>query len=127
MAMSAKQKLEQLELACRESGIRLMSDDLKSEGGFCRLRDSFYLVINRRASADTRMRLMADALNKVAAVRAERSQAEEIPSPKSQVQRTEATRIESEIRSPKPETRTPEPEVPVEQSEPVGAEVLAAH
>jgi hypothetical protein len=57
--------LERLELECRERGVRLVYDDLRSEGGLCRCRDCYYLIINRRASNETRARLIRDALERV--------------------------------------------------------------
>ena len=60
--MSASQTLAQLERQCRELGVRLIYDELRGEGGLCRLRDSYIVVINRRAAVETRVRLLSEAL-----------------------------------------------------------------
>jgi hypothetical protein len=63
--MSASRTLERLERQCRELGVRLIYDDLRSEGGLCRLRDSYYLIINRRAAVESRVRIISEALVRV--------------------------------------------------------------
>jgi len=76
--MSPKKKLELLEQTCREIGVKLYYDDLRSEGGFCRLRDTYYLILNRRAAVETRVRIISEALAKIpqAAERAALAQAQ---------------------------------------------------
>ncbi len=63
--MSRKARLEQLEQECHDKGVKLIYDDLRSEGGLCRLRDSYYLILNRRLAAETKARVIADALARV--------------------------------------------------------------
>jgi hypothetical protein len=60
--MSASQTLAQLERQCRELGVRLIYDELRGEGGLCRLHDSYIVVINRRAAVETRVKLLSEAL-----------------------------------------------------------------
>jgi hypothetical protein len=67
--MTPKKRLEGLEQACRDHGVRLVYDDLQGEGGMCRLRDNYMIVINRRAAADTRVRIIGDALERIQAAR----------------------------------------------------------
>jgi len=126
--MSAKKTLEQLEQACRELGIRLMYDDLKSEGGLCRLRDSFYLVVNRRASAETRIRMMKDAVARVTAAQARMAKVEaavkEVPQPEAPVPEPAARGPEVGARTPESRQQEPEPSSEEEHApEPVGAGV----
>jgi hypothetical protein len=63
--MSKKTRLEQLEQECHGRGVRLIYDDLRSEGGLCRLRGSYFLILNRRLASETRVRIIADALARV--------------------------------------------------------------
>ncbi len=65
MAVTKAKQLEQLEQQCKDRGVRLVYDDLRSEGGLCRLRDSFYVILNRRLAAETKYRIIADALARV--------------------------------------------------------------
>ena len=60
--MSKTSRLEQAEHECKERGVRLIYDDLRSEGGLCRLRDGYYLILNRRLAAETKTRIIGDAL-----------------------------------------------------------------
>ncbi len=63
--MSRTARLEQLEQECRERGVKLIYDDLRSDGGLCRLRDGYYLILNRRLASETKARIIADALARV--------------------------------------------------------------
>jgi len=63
--MSKTTRLEQLEQECHGRGVRLIYDDLRSEGGLCRLRGSYYLILNRRLASETKARIIADALARV--------------------------------------------------------------
>ena len=69
--MNSKRRLEQLEQQCIDMEVKLYYDDLRSEGGLCRLRRTFYVVINRRSSIETRIRILEDALARVPAAMAQ--------------------------------------------------------
>jgi hypothetical protein len=60
--MTKAKQLEQLEQECKDRGVRLIYDDLRSEGGLCRLRDGYYVILNRRLAAETKTRIIGDAL-----------------------------------------------------------------
>jgi hypothetical protein len=60
--MSKASRLDQVEQECKERGVRLIYDDLRSEGGLCRLRDGYYLILNRRLASENRTRIIVDAL-----------------------------------------------------------------
>ena len=63
--MSKTSRLEQLEQECHTRGVKLIYDDLRSEGGLCRLRGCYYLILNRRLASETKARIIADALTRV--------------------------------------------------------------
>ena len=63
--MSKTARLEQLEQECHTRGVRLIYDDLRSEGGLCRLRGCYYLILNRRLASETKTRIIAGALARV--------------------------------------------------------------
>jgi hypothetical protein len=63
--MSKTSRLEQLEQECKERGVKLIYDDLRSEGGLCRLRGSYYVILNRRLASETKTRIIVDALARV--------------------------------------------------------------
>jgi len=65
--MKAKERLELLEKSCAERGVNLVYDDLRGEGGWCRLRDKHFIIVNRRASVETRVRVIHEALQRVPA------------------------------------------------------------
>ena len=64
--MKATAVLAALEQSCQERGIKLIYDDLQTEGGLCRLRENYYIIINRRASTETRVRILRDSLGRMA-------------------------------------------------------------
>jgi hypothetical protein len=63
--VNTKKRLEQLEQECHGRGVKLIYDDLRSEGGLCRLRDGYFLILNRRLAAETKARIITDALTRV--------------------------------------------------------------
>jgi hypothetical protein len=63
--MSKAKQLEQLEQECHTRGVKLIYDDLRSEGGLCRLRGCYYLILNRRLASETKARIIVDALARV--------------------------------------------------------------
>lgn len=64
-----KAVLDRLEQECRERGVRLIYDELRGDGGVCRLRDCYYVILNRRASVETRCRLIRSSLDRLAVLR----------------------------------------------------------
>jgi len=54
--------LERLEAELSSRGVKLVYDDLKGEGGLCRVKGRPWLIVNRRASAETRIRILREAL-----------------------------------------------------------------
>ncbi len=73
--MTIKKRLEALEQSCREQGVRLIYDDVTGEGGMCRLRDCWMIIINRRAAAETRVRIIAESLERIGALRSRQASA----------------------------------------------------
>ncbi len=64
--LSAEERvLAELEARCVELGIRIIYDDLQGDGGLCRVRDRYLVIVNRRVSAGTRVRIINEALKKI--------------------------------------------------------------
>jgi hypothetical protein len=63
--MTKAKQLEQVEQECKERGVKLIYDDLRGDGGLCRLRDGYFLILNRRLASETKARIIADALVRV--------------------------------------------------------------
>jgi hypothetical protein len=102
--MSKTSRLEQLEQECHTRGVRLIYDDLRSEGGLCRLRGSFYLILNRRLASETKARIIADALARVP---------ERMPQPEPAEQVSPAETAPVVVDYPEPVYEEPEFGVPV--------------
>ncbi|MEO0082294.1 MAG: hypothetical protein ABIL25_08390 [candidate division WOR-3 bacterium] len=86
--MKTSEVLAGLEQECRGLGVKLYYDDLQSEGGLCRLRDSYYLIINRRTSAETKIRIIRHALAEI-----RRNAAESSPGLTTEAARPEPTQV----------------------------------
>jgi len=102
--MSKTSRLEKLEQECHTRGVKLIYDDLRSEGGLCRLRGSFYLILNRRLASETRVRIIADALARIP---------ERIPHPEPAVQVSRAEPTPVAVDYPEPVYEEPAVGVPV--------------
>jgi hypothetical protein len=102
--MSKTSRLEQLEQECKERGVRLIYDDLRSEGGLCRLRGNYYVIMNRRLAFETKIRIIANALARVP---------ERIPQPEPAVQVSPAETTPVVVDYPEPVYEEPEFGVPV--------------
>jgi hypothetical protein len=117
--MSKAKQLEQLEQECKDCGIRLIYDDLRSEGGLCRLRDCYYVVLNRRLAAETKTRIIAEALTRMREMAMSRPAVEDlVPSaPQEVVAETaaagEPVEVPAPLATPQPEFEYEEPEVGV--------------
>jgi hypothetical protein len=77
--------LEQLEARCGELGVKVIYDELRGEGGPCRLNDCYLIVINRRAAVESRVRIISAALpaieERIAAARETAAAIDEIAAP----------------------------------------------
>lgn len=102
--MSKAKQLEQLEQECHTRGVKLIYDDLRSEGGLCRLRGCYYLILNRRLASETKARVIAEALARVP---------ERIPQPEPAGQVSPAETAPVVVSYPEPEYEEPEVGVPV--------------
>ncbi|MEO0005758.1 MAG: hypothetical protein ABIK49_07145 [candidate division WOR-3 bacterium] len=57
-------RLAILEERCKELGLKVIYDDLRGEGGMCRLRNEYLVIINRRAAVHTKIRILEQALKR---------------------------------------------------------------
>lgn len=63
--MKTREVLEGLERECGQLGVKLVYDDLHGEGGWCRVKEKYQIIINRRTSAESRIRIIREALLEV--------------------------------------------------------------
>lgn len=75
MVKGPERVLAELEERCRQAGIKVVYDDLRGEGGLCRVRQEFWVIVNRRVSAATKAKILDEALKRVG----ERTRAESAP------------------------------------------------
>ena len=121
--MTKAKQLEQLEQECRERGIKLMYDDLRSEGGLCRLRGSCYLILNRRLACETRVRIITEALERAQAMVESRPVASEQVADAAPEPTYEPVPVAEPLAASRPEPEYEEPEVGV----PLAAGVPDSH
>jgi len=116
--MSKTSRLEQVEQECKERGVRLIYDDLRSEGGLCRLRGCYYVILNRRLASETKTRIIVDALARVREMADVRpAVADQVPGAPQEVMAETAARepveVPAPLAAPRPEFEYEEPEVGV--------------
>ncbi|MEO0093569.1 MAG: hypothetical protein ABIK67_04865 [candidate division WOR-3 bacterium] len=63
--MTKKELLTHLESVAKQLGIKVIYDDLRSEGGFCRCKDRYFLILNTRLSASQKINLIVAGLAKL--------------------------------------------------------------
>jgi hypothetical protein len=56
--------VRELEARCAELGLKVIYDDLRGEGGVCRVHNRLLVIINRRCSAATKIRILEQALRR---------------------------------------------------------------
>lgn len=62
---AVQQELFRLEAECRQRGVKLTYDDLRGEGGFCRVRSELHIIVNRRLSPERRIRIVRSCLERL--------------------------------------------------------------
>lgn len=60
--MTKRVILQQLEAVAKQIGVKVVYDDLRGEGGFCRCKDRHYLILNFRLSQAQKIDLLAQGL-----------------------------------------------------------------
>lgn len=64
-ARNRERVVKELEVKCAELGLKVIYDDLRSEGGVCRVHNRFMVIINRRCSAATKVKILQQAIQRV--------------------------------------------------------------
>jgi hypothetical protein len=59
LTMNQKEQLQKLEKALQDNFVRIIYDVLKSEGGLCKVKNQYYLIINRNLSLDQKIELLS--------------------------------------------------------------------
>lgn len=60
--MTKKDILQHLEAVAKQIGVRVIYDELRGEGGFCRCKDRHYLILNNRLSQNQKIDLLIQGL-----------------------------------------------------------------
>lgn len=60
--MIKNEEIARLEEALKSYSIKIIYDTLHSEGGLCRLKDRYYVIINRYLSLDEKIDLLSRSL-----------------------------------------------------------------
>lgn len=63
--MNKNERLKKLENTLEENAVRVIYDKLKSEGGLCKVRNKYYLIINRNLSIEQKITIMSESLLEV--------------------------------------------------------------
>jgi hypothetical protein len=60
--MNKSERLKQLEEMLQQNSVRIIYDILKGEGGLCKVRDKYYVIVNRNISVEQKITLLAHGL-----------------------------------------------------------------
>ena len=60
--MIKNEQLEKLEETLKSYSVKIIYDTLHSEGGLCRVKDRYYVIINRYLTLDEKIELLSKSL-----------------------------------------------------------------
>ncbi len=60
--MIKNEQIEKLEAELKNHSIKIIYDTLYSEGGLCRVKDRYYVIINRHLTMDEKAELLTKSL-----------------------------------------------------------------
>lgn len=63
--MNKNEQLEKLEQTLKSNSVRVIYDTLKSEGGVCKLKEKYYVIVNRNISIDQKISILANSLMRI--------------------------------------------------------------
>ena len=60
--MLKNEQIEKLETELKNYSIKIIYDTLYSEGGLCRVKDRYYVIINRHLTLEEKIELLSKSL-----------------------------------------------------------------
>ncbi|MBS4015732.1 MAG: hypothetical protein KGZ86_04780 [Candidatus Latescibacteria bacterium] len=60
--MNKNEKIKELEQTLQRNSVRVIYDNLKSEGGLCKVKDKYYIIINKNISAEQKIEILSYGL-----------------------------------------------------------------
>ncbi|MEO0091320.1 MAG: hypothetical protein ABIK61_01215 [candidate division WOR-3 bacterium] len=60
--MNQTERLQKLEEILKKKSVRLIYDVIKSEGGLCRVRNQYYLIVNRNLTLEQKITVLSKSL-----------------------------------------------------------------
>jgi len=60
--MLKNEQIEKLERELKNYSIKIIYDTLYSKGGFCRVKDRYYVIINRHLTLEEKIELLSRSL-----------------------------------------------------------------
>jgi Zn-dependent peptidase ImmA (M78 family) len=62
MTINKNEQLKQLEDTLHRNSVRVIYDILKSEGGMCKVKDKYYVIVNRNISVEQKISVLAHSI-----------------------------------------------------------------
>ena len=63
--MTKRDLLQHLEAVAKQAGVKVIYDELRGEGGLCRCKERYFLILNARLSQHQKIELIVDGLAKL--------------------------------------------------------------
>lgn len=60
--MNRTEQLQKLEEILKKKSVRLIYDIIKGEGGLCRVRNQYYLIVNRNLTLEQKISILSKCL-----------------------------------------------------------------
>jgi hypothetical protein len=60
--MNKYEKIKELEQTLQNNAVRIIYDTLKSDGGLCKVKDKYYIIINKNISVEQKIDILSQGL-----------------------------------------------------------------
>lgn len=65
MVIKSKKRLRELEDIAEKLGVRVIFDNLETEGGYCRCHKDKYIIVNKKLNTEYQINVLAKAMKKL--------------------------------------------------------------
>lgn len=71
MVVNKNERINELEDTLNKNSVRIIYDNLKSDGGLCKVKDKYYIIINKNISTEQKILILSQGLIDITGIRIE--------------------------------------------------------
>lgn len=60
--MNKNERIKELEDSLENNSVRIIYDNLKSDGGLCKVKNKYYIIINKNISVEQKIHILSQGL-----------------------------------------------------------------